>query len=81
MADQKAPPKALRDKGLVKVSDNLEPGQKLKPKLVSAHLKIFFQQELLEFLERYQERQEKTPCQVSEESTAGTGSEALASNE
>ena len=65
-------PASLRKLGITHVSDNLGPDQVIDPEKAATCTRIFFQQELQQFLERYQQRlQEETPCQVSEESTAG----------
>ena len=65
-------PKALRDKGLTKASDNLKPGQEIRAESASTFVRIFFREELTQFLERYRKPTlEIDQCQVSEESTAG----------
>ncbi len=67
-------PKDLRKRGIQRVTDNVAPGQVLDPKHVAKAARIFFKDELIEFLTRYQERQENTPCQVSDPNTAGSDS-------
>ncbi|MGI9278219.1 MAG: hypothetical protein ACR2PX_01105 [Endozoicomonas sp.] len=56
-------PPALRKLGITTVSDNLEPEQVIDPKKASAYARIYFRQELMEFLQKYQERQENDSCQ------------------
>ncbi|MCW7553632.1 hypothetical protein NX722_13545 [Endozoicomonas gorgoniicola] len=68
-------PASLRKLGITHVSDNLGPDQVIDPKKAATCTRIFFQQELQQFLERYQQRQQEgIPCQVSEESIAGNQS-------